>query len=50
MHTAEDLSSAVESLDLDALIDEIGRYLAAIETFRREGYEPRWQNAFAAAA
>jgi hypothetical protein len=42
--TAEDMSSEMESFDLDALIAEIGRYLDAIETFRREGREPCWRD------
>jgi hypothetical protein len=44
METTEDMSTAVESLDPDALIDEIRRYLAAIDTFRREGHEPCWRD------
>ena len=27
---------------VDRLLDEIRRYLAAVDAFRREGYEPRW--------
>ena len=27
---------------VDRLLDEIRRYLAAVDTFRREGYEPHW--------
>jgi hypothetical protein len=27
----------------EALIHEIERYLAAVEAFRREGFEPRWR-------
>jgi hypothetical protein len=27
---------------LDRLLDEIQRYLAAVDAFRREGREPRW--------
>lgn len=27
---------------IDRLLDEIRRYLAAVEAFRREGCEPRW--------
>jgi hypothetical protein len=30
---------------LEELLDEIGRYLDVVETFRREGCEPRWQDA-----
>jgi hypothetical protein len=29
--------------ELDTLLDEIRRYLDAVETFRREGHEPRWR-------
>lgn len=29
-------------LDIEALIAEIGRYLAAVETFRAEEREPLW--------
>jgi hypothetical protein len=28
--------------DIDELLREIARYLAAIEAFRSEGHEPRW--------
>ena len=28
--------------ELDRLLVEIRRYLEAVETFRREGHEPRW--------
>ena len=28
---------------VDRLLDEIRRYLAAVDAFRREGYEPRWR-------
>ena len=27
---------------VDRLLDEIRRYLAAVDAFRREGCEPRW--------
>ena len=27
---------------IERLLEEIRRYLAAVETFRREGHEPRW--------
>ena len=30
------------AVDTEALIDEIERYLVAVEAFRREGCEPRW--------
>jgi hypothetical protein len=29
--------------DIESLIQEIGRYLAAVEAFRREGHEPAWR-------
>ena len=29
-------------VDADELVDEIERYLAAVETFRAEGCEPTW--------
>jgi hypothetical protein len=29
-------------LDETGLIDEIARYLAAVDTFRAEGQEPQW--------
>jgi hypothetical protein len=29
-------------LDIDGLIDEVRRYLVAVEAFRAEGLEPRW--------
>jgi hypothetical protein len=29
-------------LDTDGLIDEVRRYLVAVEAFRAEGREPRW--------
>lgn len=30
---------------LDELLTEIGRYLDAVDVFRREGREPRWSDA-----
>ena len=30
--------------DTDGLIDEVRRYLVAIEAFRAEGREPRWSS------
>jgi hypothetical protein len=30
-------------LDIELLLDEISRYLAAIDVFRREGCEPTWR-------
>ena len=35
--------SLAETHDLDELIDEIRRYLDAVDAFRSEGHEPRWQ-------
>jgi hypothetical protein len=35
-------------LEVDGLIDEIGRYLAAVEVFRAEGQEPQWSREGAA--
>ena len=29
---------------VERLVEEIRRYLDAVETFRREGYEPRWRS------
>jgi len=33
-----------ETFDIDALIVEIGRYLAAVDAFRTAGYSPRWHS------
>jgi len=46
MAATERSAGATETFDVDALMDEIRRYLAAVEAFRREGHEPRWQEAF----
>jgi len=43
MAAAPNNTSVAETLDLDELIDEIRRYLDAVDAFRREGHEPRWQ-------
>ncbi|MFL5965970.1 MAG: hypothetical protein ACJ747_05395 [Gaiellaceae bacterium] len=32
-----------EELDVNALVDEIRRYLAAVDVFRAEGAAPRWR-------
>jgi hypothetical protein len=32
-----------ESIDIDALVDEIRRYLAAVDAFRRAGCMPSWR-------
>ena len=38
------MSSQVKpALPSDDLIDEVRRYLTAIEVFRTAGYEPHWQ-------
>ena len=29
-------------IDTDGLLDEVRRYLAAVDVFRAEGREPRW--------
>ena len=39
----EPLPTALGRVESEALMDEIRRYLAAVELFRREGFEPRWQ-------
>ena len=36
------LSHPIRKPALEALLEEIRRYLAAVDTFRREGHEPRW--------
>ena len=33
-----------ETFDIEALIVEIERYLAAVEAFRAAGYSPRWHS------
>jgi hypothetical protein len=37
-------------LDTDGLIDEVRRYLVAVEAFRAEGREPRWSSQESVAA
>jgi hypothetical protein len=32
-----------EPIDIEALLAEITRYLAAVEAFRAEGYTPCWR-------
>jgi hypothetical protein len=32
-----------EEIAVHALVDEIRRYLAAVDVFRAEGAEPRWR-------
>jgi hypothetical protein len=34
---------AIESREIQALEDEIGRYLNAVDVFRDEGCAPEWQ-------
>ena len=36
------MDDALPPVDIDALLTEIARYLAAVATFREAGYEPRW--------
>lgn len=38
MYTRHDRTSP----RVDRLLEEIRPYLAAVDAFRREGYEPRW--------
>lgn len=33
-----------ETFDIDALIDEIRRYLAVVDAFRRAGCTPLWRH------
>jgi hypothetical protein len=37
-------STEIEAPDVEALLPEIERYLAAVEVFRAEGHEPRWSS------
>jgi hypothetical protein len=37
-------------LDTNGLIDEVRRYLVAVEAFRAEGLEPRWSTEESVAA
>jgi hypothetical protein len=41
MHT---ISTESRSVEPDLLFAEIARYLAAVEVFREQGYEPRWSS------
>jgi hypothetical protein len=34
--------TAIDSLALEALFQEIATYLAVVDAFRREGVDPRW--------
>ena len=35
---------STNAAEIDALMREIARYLAAVEVFRGEGREPRWES------
>jgi hypothetical protein len=37
-------------LDITGLMDEVRRYLIAVEAFRAEGHQPRWWPEFASVA
>jgi hypothetical protein len=41
--TQQAIATAPSRVELEALHDEIRRYLAAVELFRREGREPEWR-------
>lgn len=43
MTTSHDIQTTIAPEDLADLLDEIRRYLAAIEMFRHEGCEPSWR-------
>jgi hypothetical protein len=36
-------SHQIEKPAIEALLEEIQRYLAAVDAFRLAGYEPRWR-------
>jgi hypothetical protein len=40
---ASEAPATKRTTDREQLVREIERYLAAIESFRREGCEPRWR-------
>lgn len=40
----------IAQVDSEGLIDEVRRYLVAVEAFRAEGQEPRWSPEGRAAA
>ena len=42
MYAVEDEALDMATFDLETLVAEIGRYLAAIALFREEGCEPEW--------
>jgi hypothetical protein len=31
-----------ETIDIDELVEEVSRYLEAVEAFREESHEPSW--------
>jgi hypothetical protein len=37
-------TQVIAQFDTDGLIDEVRRYLVAVEAFRAEGREPRWSS------
>jgi hypothetical protein len=43
-------SQVTAQLDTDGFIEEIRRYLVAVEAFRAEGREPRWSTEDSVAA
>ena len=42
MKALEDEALDLATFDLETLVAEVGRYLAAIALFREEGCEPEW--------
>jgi hypothetical protein len=40
-------TATLDSVDIQVLIDEVRRYLAAVDAFRTEGREPRWRRELA---
>jgi hypothetical protein len=38
-----DVVNATLDIDLDALLREVARYLAAVDAFRAHGHEPTWR-------
>jgi hypothetical protein len=37
-------TEVIGQFDTDGLLDEVRRYLVAVEAFRAEGREPRWSS------
>jgi hypothetical protein len=37
------MSTANPNTKIERLLEEIQRYLAAVDAFRHAGYEPRWR-------